>query len=151
MVANGPVVGVVSVTWRSIRVGSWYPAPAGPKSCPGARKVRRAFCHHGTKFIEHWCGRGTSLIDGRIFLPVDNVGKRHWRSVAMQVVLEVENCHGAESLLCAAVRVRVPGSILVLVNGSESCKKRDELITPTIRVRFRGNFNIVKIGGHFLL
>jgi len=74
------------------------------------------------------------LIDGRIFLPVDKVGKRHWRSIAVQIVSKVENCHGAGFILQAAERVRVLGSMLVPVNGSESCKKRDELITPTIRV-----------------
>jgi hypothetical protein len=82
---------------------------------------------------------------------VDKAGKRHWRSIAVQVWSEADICHGAGFILRAAVRVRVPGSILVPVNGSVSCKKRDELITPTIRVRFRGNFNIVKIGSHFLL
>ena len=51
------------------------------------------------------------LVDGDI--PIDEVGKRHWRSVAVQVVSEAENCHGAEFLLHAAVRVRVPDRLLV--------------------------------------
>ena len=88
-------------------------------------------------FIGCRCGRGTSLIDGRIFLPVDKAGKRHWRSIAVQVGSKAENCQGAEFILRAIVRVRVPGSKQVPVNGSVSCKKRDELITPTIRVMFR--------------
>ena len=46
---------------------------------------------------------------------------------------------------------RVPGYVLVLVSGSDSCKKHDKQLTHIVRVRFRGNFNIVKIGGHFLL
>ena len=119
---------------------------SGAEICPGARKVRRAFCRPGARFIGSRRGRGTSLIDGRIFLPVDKAGKRHWRSIAVQVVSKAENCHGAEFLLRAAVRVRVPGSILVPVNGSVSCKKRDELITPTIRVMFRVNFKTVQDG-----
>ena len=137
LTANGPAIWGGCVTRRSIRAVSWYPAPAGPQSCPGARKVRRAFCRHGTNLIEHWRGRGTSFIDGRIFLPVDKAGKRYWCSIAVQVVSKAENCHGSECILRANVRVRVLGSILVLVNCSVSCKKRDELITPTIRVMFR--------------
>jgi len=86
-----------------------------------ARQVWRAFCLPGANFIAFWRGRGTSLIDGRVFLPVDNAEKGHWRSFApkalterserhgVQFVSEAENCHGAEFLLLAAVRVRVPG------------------------------------------
>ena len=74
-----------------------------------ARQVWRAFCLPGTSFIACRRDRGTSLIDDRVFLQVDEAGKWHWRSFAMQVVSEAENCHGAESLLRAAVRVRVPG------------------------------------------
>jgi len=48
-----------------------------------ARQVWRAFCHHGTNFIEHWRGRGTILIGGREIVPIDEVGKMHWRSVAV--------------------------------------------------------------------
>jgi len=92
------------------------------------------FCRHGTNFIEFWRDRGTSFIDGRIFISVDKAGKKHWRSIAVEFVSKAENCHGAECSLCVAVRIRVPGSLLVPVNDSMSCKKRDELITPTIRV-----------------
>jgi len=59
-----------------------------------ARQVWRAFCRHGANFIEHWRDRGTSLIDGRVFLPVDNAGKRHWRSIAVQIISEAEITHG---------------------------------------------------------
>jgi len=74
-----------------------------------ARQVWRAFCHPGANFIEFWSDRGTSLIDRRVFLPVEEVGKRHWRSVAVQVVSKAENCHGAEFLLRAAERIQVTG------------------------------------------
>ena len=64
----------VSVTRRSIRVESWYPAPAGPQSCHaaprasvvssgGARRVRRSFCHQGPSFIDHYACRGTKWIE----------------------------------------------------------------------------------------
>ena len=67
------------------------------------------FCSHGTNLIACRRGRGTSLINGRVFLPVDNAGKGHWSNIAVQVVSEAENCHGAECLLRVAVRIRVPG------------------------------------------
>jgi hypothetical protein len=60
--ANGPAIWGGCVTRRSIRAGSWYPAPGGAESCHGARRVWRTFCRHGTKFIEHYACRGTSLI-----------------------------------------------------------------------------------------
>ena len=41
---------------------SSYPAPAGPESCHGARRVWRGFWHPGTSFIDHYACRGTSLI-----------------------------------------------------------------------------------------
>lgn len=101
---------------------------------PVARQVWRAFCRHGTISIACWRGRDTSLIDGRVFLPVNEFGKRHWRSVAVQVVPEAENCHGAELILRAAARVRVQGYALVLIRGSESCKKHDKQLTFIVRV-----------------
>ena len=73
-----------------------------------ARQVWRAFCRHGTSFIGCRRDRGTSLINHREIVSVDELGKMHWRSVVVQIVSEAENCQGAEVLLCAAVRVRVP-------------------------------------------
>jgi len=85
---------------------SWY---FSREVVPVARQVWRAFCRPGASFIAFWRGRGTSLIDGWVFLLVAEVEKRHWRSVAMRVVWEAEIYHGAECLLSAAVRVRVLG------------------------------------------
>ncbi len=34
------------------------------------RRVWRAFCRHGTNFIEHWCDRGTRFLSGWEFIPV---------------------------------------------------------------------------------
>ena len=52
----------VSVTRRSVRQLSRY-SPAGePYNCPGASRVRRAFCCHGTKRVEHYAHRGTKVI-----------------------------------------------------------------------------------------
>jgi hypothetical protein len=104
------------------------------KVVPVARQVWRAFCRHGTIFIACRRGRGTSLINGRDIIPIDKVQKRHWRSVAVQVVSEAENCHGAEFLLHADVHVRVPRLLRVQVSGSESCKKHDKQLTFIVRV-----------------
>jgi len=60
--ANGPAIWGGCVTRRKHRAGSWYPAPAGPRNCHGARRVWRGFCRHGTNFIARWRGRGTNII-----------------------------------------------------------------------------------------
>ncbi len=60
--ANGPAIWGGCVTRRRSRAGSWYPTPAGPPSCHGARRVWRTFCRPGTNFIEHYACRGTSFI-----------------------------------------------------------------------------------------
>jgi len=70
MKPNGPAIWGGCVTRRSNRAGSWYPAPAGPQSCPGARRVWRTFCRHSTNFIEHYACRGTSLIGTENLSPV---------------------------------------------------------------------------------
>jgi hypothetical protein len=109
-----------------------------------ARQVWRAFCRPGTNIIAFWralptvaerrWGRGTGLINGREIVPVDEIAKRHWRSIAMQVVSEADISQGAEFLLRAAVRVRVPELLRVLVSGSEPCKKHDKQLTFIVRV-----------------
>jgi len=62
--------------------------------------------------------RGISLINGREIVPVDETGKSHWRSIAVQIISEPEICQGAEFLLRADERVRVPGYLLVPISGS---------------------------------
>ena len=124
----------------AIRPRSWY---FSQKIVPVARQVWRAFCHPGTNFIACRRDRGTSLIDGRVFLPVDKVEKRHWRSVAVQVVSEAENSQGAEFLLRAAAGIRVHGCALVPVSGSESCKKHDKQLTFIVRVSICVIYNFV--------
>jgi hypothetical protein len=98
-----------------------------------ARQVWRAFCFPGTNFIAFWRDRGTSLIDGSVFLSVDNAGKGHWRSIAVQIISEAENYHCAECLLLVAVRVRVPGWPLVPISGTKSAKSMTNLlIIPSV-------------------
>jgi len=59
---------------------SWY---FRQKIVPVARQVWRAFCCPGANFIAFWRGRDTCLIDGREIVPVDEIAKGHWRSVAV--------------------------------------------------------------------
>jgi len=68
--ANGPAIWGGCVTRRSIRQLSWYPAPAGPRNCPGARRVWRTFCSPGTNFIEHYECRDTRLIGAASLSPI---------------------------------------------------------------------------------
>jgi len=51
---------------------SCLPPHAGPESCPGARRVWRTFCRHGTNFIEFWRGRGTISMRAIYLSPVIN-------------------------------------------------------------------------------
>jgi len=70
LVPNGPAIWGGCVTRRQHRAESRYPAPAGPESCHGARRVWRAFCRHVTIFIEHYACRGTSLVGATNLSPV---------------------------------------------------------------------------------
>ena len=70
MPPDGPAMRGGCVTRRSIRQQSWYPVSAGPRNCPGARRVWRGFWHPGTNFIEHYACRGTSLIGAGKLSPV---------------------------------------------------------------------------------
>jgi len=65
LTANGPAIWGGCVTRHKHRAGSWYPAPAGPQSCHGARRVWRGFCRPGTNFVGYtsvavqgWSGVG---------------------------------------------------------------------------------------------
>ena len=71
--ANGPAIWGGCVTRRKHRAASRYPAPAGPESSHGARRVRRSFCRPGTSFIEHFECRGTNLIGAGILSPVTQI------------------------------------------------------------------------------
>jgi len=104
MPPNGPAIWGGCVTRRSIRAGSWYPAPAGPESCHGARRVWRTFCRPGTKFIEHYACRGTSMIGTVNLSPVTKLmagtGAVSWyKQSRSQELVKVED------LNCVQMRV----------------------------------------------
>jgi hypothetical protein len=52
---------------------SWY---FSRKVVPAASRHGAVFASHGTNFIEHWQCRGTSLLSGQEFLPVQKFDKR---------------------------------------------------------------------------
>jgi len=128
---NGAVV-IISKCYLAQPSGQWSRC-FSRKAIPVARQVWRAFCNPGTGFITFWRGRGTIFINGRDFILVDNAKKRHWRSVAMQVISEAGIYHGAECILRAAVRVRVPRWPLVPISGTKSTKSMTNLlIIPSV-------------------
>jgi hypothetical protein len=71
------------------------------------------------------------LIDGREIVPVDEVGKRHWRSVAVQIISEPEIYHGAGFQLRADARfahrsgakvgVQVQEPLRICLEGRSTC------------------------------
>ena len=69
MAYNGPAIWGGCVTRRSIRARI---CPGRPVSCPGARRVRRSFCHHGINFIAIWRDRGISMMRANYLSPVTN-------------------------------------------------------------------------------
>ena len=65
----------------------------------------------------------------------------YWRSVAVQVIPEPENCHGAGFILRAGARVLVQ-VLAGFVMGVVSSKNHDEPINYTARVINRYNLNL---------
>jgi len=95
-----------------------------------ASQVWRAFCRLGTNFIAFVSDRGTRFLSGREFFPVDEIGKnalvhlRGTRFLNGRELVKVQNC--CKRHRCAN---RVQDIFLILVNGSESCKKHDKQLT----------------------
>jgi hypothetical protein len=96
MQANGPAVWLVGVTRHSIRVESWYPAPAGPQNCHGARKVRRSFC-------KSWY----SVINPGFTVYPFNSGQKTWRIIENIFVTVAMRwmCKNCDELINYTVRV----------------------------------------------
>jgi hypothetical protein len=80
MKPNGPAIKGGCVTWRSIRAVSWC---FRQETVPVQARYGTCFCCHGRRFIGCRHGRGTIYISGRVIVPVTNVRKRQWRSVAV--------------------------------------------------------------------
>jgi len=98
------------------------------------RQLWHAFCRLCRIINAFRRGRGTSFLDGREIVTVDEFGKRHLRSVAMQVISEAEICHGTEFLLRADARVRVQEPLQICLECRSKSKKCDKQITHIVRV-----------------
>jgi hypothetical protein len=98
MCANGPAIWGGCVTRRSIRAGSRYPAPAGPRNYLGARRVWHVFLQSRYKFYYELAGSRYKFDRSHEAIPGYKVGCGHWRSVGVQYVSEPEICQGLLSL-----------------------------------------------------
>ena len=117
MTHNGPAIWGGCVTRREHRAESRYPAPAGPESCHGARRVWRTFCRHGTKFYEHNACRGTNLIEAR----------------KLSRYIEIK--------LRAMARVRVHLPLRICLGCRSKSKNRDKQLTFIVRVMGRNFYS----------
>ena len=84
--------GILAGNPDSYRESRWKDRGA----CPAAakRKRGRAFCSHGTMFIEQRQCRGAMLISSQFTVPVQDDVNGHWRSVAPKVLTEQSERHG---------------------------------------------------------
>ena len=135
--ANGPAIWGGCVTRREHRAGSLYPAPAGPESCHGARRVWHVFLLSWYKFYCMLARSRYNFDQSPKFITGYKVVCGHWRSVAVQVVSELESYHGAELQWCADERVRVPPVLQSCIGSRSKCKNRDKQLTHIVRVIFR--------------
>jgi hypothetical protein len=95
---NGPAIWGGCVTRRQHLAGSWYPAVAGPRNYPGARRVWHVFLQSRYKFY-YVLARSRYKVDrSREFIAEYKTGWEHWRSVGVQFVSEPDICQGLLSL-----------------------------------------------------
>jgi len=79
--------------------------PGRPESCPGARRVWRGFCRHGTNFIACWRDRGTSLIGAAILSPVTKLVTCTCAVSRYKAKSKPENCQGIMEINCEQMSV----------------------------------------------
>ena len=72
---NGPAIKGGCVTWRGHRAASRYFRQI---TVTVQDRYGACFCNPGTNLIEHYECRGTSLLSGREFLPVQYFLNEHW-------------------------------------------------------------------------
>jgi hypothetical protein len=59
---------------------------------------------------------------GREIVPGYKIDCEHWSSVAVQVISEPENCHGASVRLLADARVRIQGPLEICLDAGAKAK-----------------------------
>ena len=110
--------------------------PDRPENCPGARRVRRGFCHLGTKFDRRYACRGTSFISETNLSRCNKCYKRalaQFRGTSMIGARKLSRCR-----IYIAGRCGCPGAGFGRIcHGSRVCKNHDEPINYTVRVIVR--------------
>jgi hypothetical protein len=134
MQANGPAVGFSKRNpTKAPQAESLYPAPAGPESCHGARRVWHGFWHPGTNFIAFWRDRGTSLIGAANLSQVTNL-VAGTGAVSRYKLSRSQKFITVQDLNCVLMSVSGCMCSYKIVLGAETFKNRDKLIDPTVRV-----------------
>ena len=111
----------------------------------GARRVWRTFCRPGTKFIEHYECRGTSLIGAANLSPVTNlvagtgaVSRYKLSRSQKSVIVQDLNCLQMRALTAVATAkagVRVQETLRICLECRSKSKKCDKQLTHIVRVR----------------
>jgi hypothetical protein len=81
----------------------------------------------------------------REFIPGYKFGGGHWRSVAVQAVLEPGINQGAGFKLHADARVRVQESLRICLGCRSKSKNRDKQLTHIVRVSLSILFKIMEL------
>ena len=133
---NGPAIWGGCVTRRQHRAESWYPAPAGQKIVTVQGGYGTCFCRHGTKFVALRRGRGTRLLSGREFLPVQKFDKwalAQCRDASCLGCRKLSWCRMFIGCSCANPGTR---ALQICLGSRNKSKNRDKQLTHIVRVRF---------------
>jgi len=89
-----------------------------PESCHGARRVWHTFCHPGTKLVEHYACRGTSLIGAANLSPVTKLGE-DTGAVSRYKLSRSQKFVKVQDLYCEQMRVSGCNNHYKFVLGAE--------------------------------
>jgi hypothetical protein len=110
---------------------------------PGTLARKQSRCKEGMAwFLPSWykfycvLARSRYKFDrSREFITGYKVGRRHWRSVAVQTISKAVIYHSAGFILSADARVRVQQPLQICLEGKSKSKKCDKQLTHIVRVR----------------
>ena len=142
---------LVGVTRRQHRVGSRYPASAGPINCHGARRVWRVFLQSRCKSLLSITRVAVQVLLEPGTIPDYKAGWLHWRSVAAQIVSEAENGQGAGFILGADARVRVQEPLQICLKGRSKAKTVTSLLNIPSVLAFRARINLSMVTINFFV
>ena len=116
------------------RAGSWY---FSQKTVTVQGGYGACFCRHGTNFIEHWRGRGTSLIGAANLSPVTKL-VAGTGAVSRYKLSRSQKFVTVQDFNCVQMRVSGCNEPLQICLGCRSkSKNRDKQLTHIVRVRRR--------------